>query len=384
MRVSLHARFAAFYFLHFALIGGFAPYFALYLHSADFAPREVTLLMSTLLVGRLLFPLAWGRAADMGLPRRWAVPLTLIGSIGGLLACLDSPGLLRAFGAILVFSFFWSGNLPLLETVVLEHHRARREEYGRVRKWGSAGFLIAVSVLGATVDVAGDELLMACIGLACLLLGVSLSLPYQDAGSQDAGSKAARSDTPFSPLRVPRVRALLLIAFLMCLAHGAYNLLFSIYLADHGYSTKIIGALWALGALSEFVLLSCSASIFQRSSRRKLIALCFCAAAVRFLLTAWGVSSPGLLVLAQLLHALSFGLCHAAIVAALADAGETGQKHGVQAAYASACGAGAVAGSLASGALWSAAGGGWAFTAAAIVAAASVLCLLSVRRQSPS
>lgn len=379
MRVSLHARFAAFYFLHFALIGGFAPYFALYLHTADFAPREVTFLMSTLLAGRLLFPLVWGRAADMGLPRRWAVPLTLIGSIGGLLACLDSPGLLRAFGAILVFSFFWSGNLPLLETLVLEHHQARRDDYGRIRKWGSAGFLVSVSLLGASVDVAGDELLMACIGLACLLLGVSLSLPYQDASSH-----AKRSDTPSSLLRMPRVRALLLIAFLMCLAHGAYNLLFSIYLSDHGYSTTLIGALWALGALSEFVLLSYSASIFQRSSRRKLIALCFSAAAVRFLLTAWGVSSPGLLVFAQLLHALSFGLCHAAIVGALADAGETGRKNGVQAAYASACGAGAIAGSLASGALWSAVGGGWAFTAAAIVAAASVPWLLRARRQSLS
>ncbi|WP_153116873.1 MFS transporter [Rhodocyclus tenuis] len=371
----MHVRFAAFYFLHFALIGGFSPYFALYLHKADFAPQEVTILMSTLLAGRLLFPLLWGWAADMGLPRRWAVPLTLIGSIGGLLACLDSPGLLRAFCAILVFSFFWSGNLPLLEALVLDHLSARRDDYGRIRKWGSAGFLISVSLIGATVDVAGDGLVFACIGLACLLLGVSLTLPCQE-----EGSPLPRSCTPPSLLRTPRVRALLLIGFLMCLVHGAYNLLFSIYLSDHGYSTKIIGVLWALGALSEIVVLSFSAAIFQRCARRKLIALCFFAATVRFLLTAWGVSSPGLLVLAQLMHALSFGLCHAAIVGALADASATGRQNGVQAAYASACGAGALAGSLASGALWSLGGGGWAFTAAAIFAAASVPWLLRVRR----
>ena len=87
---------------------------------------------------------------------------------------------------------------------------------------------------------------------------------------------------------------------------------------------------------------------------------------VRWLLIGWGGARIGLLILAQLLHAASFGSAHAAAVQ-IVHRNFQGPHHAKgQALYSSlAYGVGGAIGSLYSGLLWQGWGASWIFTSAA-------------------
>ena len=57
-------RFAAYYFFYFAFVGGFSPYWSLYLQHLAFGAFQIAVLMSLLQVTRVFAPGAWGWLAD--------------------------------------------------------------------------------------------------------------------------------------------------------------------------------------------------------------------------------------------------------------------------------------------------------------------------------
>jgi len=100
----------------------------------------------------------------------------------------------------------------------------------------------------------------------------------------------------------------------------------------------------------------------------------FACAVARFLMIGWGVESLLLLLAAQLLHGATFGVCHAATVAALHRWFPAGQQARAQAVYGSVSfGAGGMLGGLASGQTWEAFGSGWTYTLGALFALAGLL-----------
>lgn len=44
--------------------------------------------------------------------------------------------------------FFWSASLPIMEAITLSHLGERTDKYGRIRSWGSVGFVLAVVGIG--------------------------------------------------------------------------------------------------------------------------------------------------------------------------------------------------------------------------------------------
>ena len=48
------------------------------------------------------------------------------------------------FAVIFSMTFFWSAALPLIEATTLSHLGAETARYGRIRVWGSVGFIAAV------------------------------------------------------------------------------------------------------------------------------------------------------------------------------------------------------------------------------------------------
>ena len=109
--------------------------------------------------------------------------------------------------------------------------------------------------------------------------------------------------------------ALLAACFAMSAAHGALYVFYSIHLADHGYSKAEVGALWSLGVLAEiavFMLMAAGPGAIRRA---------FCAGQLRLppsalpLLIGWAVESLAVMVMAQLMHGLTFGAYHASVSA---------------------------------------------------------------------
>jgi PPP family 3-phenylpropionic acid transporter len=175
-------------------------------------------------------------------------------------------------------------------------------------------------------------------------------------------------------LRQPRVRALFTSCFVMSAAHGALYVFYSIYLADHGYSKSLVGGLWSLGVLAEIAVFFYMSRLMCRIGLRSILLASFAAAVLRFLMIGWGVESLAIIVLAQLLHGLTFGAYHAASITAVNSWFPGRSQARGQALYSSlSFGAGGLLGSLLSGWMWESAGAAFTFTCSAAFALLGLL-----------
>jgi PPP family 3-phenylpropionic acid transporter len=358
-------RLAAWYFFYFAYIGAFAPYFALYLQGLDYSPWEIGVLMSVGQAMRLFAPPLWGWLADhigkrAGVVRASAV-LSALG-FGVFFVTIEFWGL---FLGLFLMSFFWSAALPLVEALTLDHLRDRAERYGRIRLWGSVGFIAAVVGVGAMLDrFPLSSLLGACFAFLLGIVACAMLL-------RDAAPVASERNSPALSvvLRHGAVLALLAASFFMSAAHGPFYVFFSIHLDTHGYDKSIIGILWSLGVIAEIGVFVAMPRLLRRFSLRGILLASFVLAVLRFLIIGWEVDSPALLLLAQLAHGATFGAHHAAGVAALNRWFAPQQRARVLALYGSiSFGAGGMLGNLFSGQAWGSLGPEWTFTLGAACA----------------
>jgi PPP family 3-phenylpropionic acid transporter len=363
-------RLSGYYFFYFAFIGAFSPYFGLYLQSLSFSAWDIGLLMSQMQLMRLFGPYLWGALADR-LARR--VPIIRLAGVLSLIG-FSAFFFVRSFDAFLlamaVLSFFWSAALPLVETVTFDHLREEPARYSRIRLWGSVGFIVAVMGTGALLDhLALPSLLWVIVATLSGILLYALVLP-----EAPAHVHFAEHPPVGEILRQPRVRALFASCFAMSAAHGALYIFYSIYLADHGYSKSLVGGLWSLGVLAEIAVFYYMSRLMRRFGLRSILLASFAAAVLRFLMIGWGVESLTVIVLAQLLHGLTFGAYHAAAITAVNGWFPGRSQARGQALYSSlSFGAGGLLGGLLSGWMWDGIGAALTFTLSAVFALLGLL-----------
>ena len=358
-------RLSGFYFFYFAFVGVSSPYFGQYLQHLGFSAFEIALLISQMQVMRIVAPMVWGWLADHSGQRLRIIRWTSVLATGVVISFYFVSGFWAWWIALGAMAFFWSASLPLFESLTLDKLKALNGDYSRVRLWGSIGFIVTVSGAGYLLDRLPIDSIRGM--LLAMLLGIMFfAMVVQDPFARHA---TAHRQALWPVLKSRRVATLLAACFAMSAAHGAFYLFFSIYLAGLGYSQTAIGLLWSLGVLAEIGVFFYMAPIFRRYTTRAIFLACFVAAIVRFLLTAWGAEWLLCLVLAQLLHALSFGACHSTAIQAVNRWFPAGCQGRGQALYSSmSFGAGGLLGGLIAGGIWDAAGGAIVYTISAAFA----------------
>ncbi|MDP1614010.1 MAG: MFS transporter [Sulfuritalea sp.] len=359
-----HGRLAVWYFWYFAFIGAFLPYFALYLQSIGLSAGRIAVLMSLGQFMRLVAPLLWSWLADSGGRRVQVVVASAAASLASFSVVFLTQDFVGLLIGMAVMHFFWSASLPLVEALTLGHLAAHPERYGRIRVWGSVGFIVAVLGVGLLLDAAPirSQLWVSWV----LLLGSLASALTLTEVKAHAGA-AAKPIVQI--LRQRKVVFLLGAGMLMSAAHGALYVFYSIHLVAQGYGKTLVGLLWTLGVVAEIFVFLLMPRISRRVSLRHILLGCFALAVLRFLLIGWTVEFIALLVFAQLLHGASFGAHHAATMAALNKWFAASQQARAQALYGSvAYGAGGLGGALLAGALWESAGAAITFSAASLLA----------------
>jgi PPP family 3-phenylpropionic acid transporter len=363
-------RLSAYYFFYFAFIGAFSPYFGLYLQSLSFSAWDIGLLMSQMQLMRLFGPYLWGAVADRAARRVPIVRLAAAVSLLGFLTFFLASDFSALLVAMALMAFFWSASLPLVETITFDHLRDETARYSRVRVWGSVGFIAAVMGTGALLDVMPlATLLWVSVAMLAGILGCALAMPEAPVHCV-AGEAVPVADV----LRQPRVQALLASCFAMSAGHGALYIFYSIHLAEHGYGNTLIGSLWSLGVLAEIVVFMFMSRAMQRHSLRTILLTSFVAAVIRFLMIGWGVESFSVVLVAQLLHGLTFGAYHAASIAAVNRWFPGRCQARGQALYSSlSFGAGGLLGGVFSAWSWEALGSAMTFTASAAFSLAGLV-----------
>jgi PPP family 3-phenylpropionic acid transporter len=365
-------RLSAYYFFYFAFIGAFSPYFTLYLQSLRFSAWDIGVLMSMMQVMRLLAPNLWGWLADRLGAKTPIVRGAALMSLAGFSCFFFAQGFAGFFTGMALLAFFWSAALPLVEALTFTHLGTQASRYGSIRLWGSVGFILAVLGLGWLLDrLPLSTMLWASFALLGGILACAMTLPEK---------REARHETDRQPigdiLRRREVRALFAACFCMAAAHGALYVFYSIYLVGRGYGTTTVGFLWTLGVLAEIVVFLYLPRLFHVFSLRAILLFSFACAFVRFLLIGWCVDWLVLILVAQVLHAATFGAYHAAAVAAVSRWFAGRHQARGQALYGSiSFGAGGMLGGLLSGWSWDAMGAELTYTMSAAFALAGMALL---------
>ncbi len=307
---SLHSRLSRFYFIYYFFVGAFVPYWGLYLKSEQFSPADIGILMSLFQISRIFAPNFWGWLADHTGKRAQWIKLTAFLGLCGFTAVFWAHGFLWLFFVMAALSLFTSSTLPLAESLTLAHLATTNGHYSRIRMWGSLGFIVAAVILGYLIDFTGIKILLwFLLAVQMTLFALTYTLP-------DAKVEPHAHDqfSIWQVIKQPNVLALLIGCALMVTAHGVLYNFYSIYLSEHGYSKGMIGLLWSVGVICEIGIFMLMPKMMARYSLKVILLISLVLAVVRFMMIGLAVDNVVLLLLAQTLHAATFGSFHAASV----------------------------------------------------------------------
>jgi len=312
------AACAALSCVYFAAIGGFNPYAPLWYKELGLSVFAIGLLVSLQSWTRLFAPYLWGALADRTGRRvqiiRWAALASFVAGIGFLLPTHTAT---LAAAVFLMFAFN-AAIVPLTETVVAAQMMKPdgtmdAKRYGRVRVWGSVGFLASVVLAGWWYQLNG---LNAFAGTTLLMLGlivlVAWRLPVQPAqphAPHEAGEPIG------AVLRRPEVRWFFAGVFLTVLAHAALYAFFSLYLDSLGYGKPVVGLLWAVSVVVEIVWFAFQGRLLESWALHRWLIVAALLSSLRFGLSAGFGASLWVLMLAQCSHAITFAAQHTVCIA---------------------------------------------------------------------
>lgn len=373
-------RYSLVYFWYFAALGAYTPYVGRWVDGLGHSGYVVGMMLGLWFGTRILSPSLWGALVQRSAhPGRWFVigaGLTLL-SFAAFTAVQSAFALLAVMA---VFGLFYNAILPQFEAMTLGALGARSQDYGRLRLWGSVGFLLTAASYGALLDHFGDAAfpwltlpLLLAFALSALLHH-QYSVPAAVASEPEAGHLWKR----------PGVRRFLLVALLMQLGFGPFYVFYTLHLQAQGHDGTVVGMLWAVGVLIEIVLFWFAPGLIARFGAARLLSACLAVTALRWMVTALFAASLPLMLLAQATHALGFAMFHACCMQLMTDhfPGRR-QTAGQGLLYGFSSGVGGVLGAGMAALLWEGGGGQWAFLGGAFVVMVALL-IHGLRGRSPT
>ena len=388
MPAAKHAltwRIPGYYFAYFATLGIFLPFWPLYLKDEGFDAAAIGFLMGLFGLTKLAGPPLVGWLADhYGHPMRWVRLATLFTLLAFALV-FAVQGVWSMALVMVLFTLAWNAAMPQFEAVTLHYLGTRSERYSRVRVWGSVGFVITAFAIGPLLDDWGASVLpWAVLGMFALMLLMALAVPevQSQPAHADAGLERTLRAQAWPILRRPEVYLFLAASLLLQASHGSYYAFYSVYLEAHGHSNTLIGALWALGVLAEVGIFMLVHRMLPRFGVLPLMLSVMVLTSVRWLVIGSLPDSVPALVLAQLLHAFSFGVAHAVSVEFIRQHFTHGTQGRGQALLSSiGYGAGGVLGFWLAGLLWQYAGAWPSFLSSALMALLGAVLIVWVWRR---
>jgi PPP family 3-phenylpropionic acid transporter len=375
-----------FYFFYYQAIAIYMAFLPAYLRGLGLSGRQLSSIYVIPPLLALVIPLGWAWLADR--TRQHARVLRI--AIGGAWLGLTPLLFAQRAGADARFRLIFAGWLGyalfsiavggLADALAVARVRGGAI-YGRMRLWGSVGYVCSSLLVGALLwrragggrgaDPAAPVALW--LALAC---ATAAALPLR--GSGEAGGRPHFAD--LRALLGNRHLGLVLLASTLhwiCLV--PYNVYFGVLLRDLGLPALAAGLGYAIGVVAEVIVLMHFHRVQTRYRLDTLMAAAFAASAVRWLATS-AARAPALLIALQLLHGMTFGMFWSAAIATIAAAVPGPLRATGQALLVIAINLGSAIGNAFAGRIYDAAGARPLFLIAAFGELAPLVVLLGARR----
>ena len=310
MTPSVRWAFGSFFFLYFASVGLVSPYASLFFLEQGFSTIEIAALMSMLQITRIIGPFSWGWLSDylsnrVGIIRFCACLAAVV-----FLCIFFLHSYLAFFVWMFVLHTILSSLMPLGESATVHalfKDNSFDKRYGRLRLWGSIGFIVMVLLAGELFQRKGIEL-YPFVGI--VVLGLLAAVTFSLHEPKMERRKMVKGEL-LVVLFNPDVRWFLISGFFMIFAHAALYVFYSLYLSNLGYNKFQIGLFWALGVFAEVIFFYFQSKVLSRLDAQVVLQASFGVGVIRFALIALYPITP-VLIFAQILHAGTFAAHHSA------------------------------------------------------------------------
>jgi len=301
----LHSLFSpslgAYYFFYFALVGIYVIFMPKVLLDLGYTPFEVGIIYAAAPFMRFLLPFVFRHALSLT-PKVYQLSL-LLTFAGTLLFLATINDFWIYLAANLLFGAAMGISLPYVETIALatlsKHH------YGKVRLWGSLGFMGIALWLGKVLDSPYQALYyLSAMAFLTLLFGAILT-KYDT-----ISHSSAQEDASFS---LSKYWAFWVSIFLMQVGFGGFYNFFTIYETDHGISLEMTSWMWSFGVVCEIFMLYFQGPLLQRNLLH-ILQFATLVTAGRWMILYLYPDSIVLTFASQSLHAISFALYHTAAI----------------------------------------------------------------------
>lgn len=335
LSLTLNARLSLMMFLQYAIWGAWLPILYPFLMGhRQFTLEQCGLVLSGGAIGAIIGPFVAGQVADRHFATQRFLGIShLIGA--GLVWLLSTTSEFWPFFALSVFyGLVYAPTLALTNSLSFAHLPDRDRDFGRVRLWGTIGWIAAGIAVGQwlylqhsptgvsdealrTAQDAGRADAFRLSAVLGLLMGVyCFMLPHTP-----PAKSAKQANATFEALREVKRQPLLtlfLIAVPVSCIHQFYFVYTAEFLSEYGRRAEETvrrinsilgvggGGLMAIGQMSELIVLALIPLVAKSLSRKSLLAIGLVAYAARMALFAY-TDSLATILLGVAMHGLCFG-----------------------------------------------------------------------------
>jgi PPP family 3-phenylpropionic acid transporter len=350
---------SAFYFFYFASVGVYIIFLPKVLHDIGYSAFDIGVLFALFPLMRFLTPFFFLKKIE--LTHRLFINSTLVSTLLALMFFFTIDSFWLFFINNLLLGIATSLMLPFVEAIAIAV--LQKERYGKIRLFGSIGFMAVALVLAKYLDdytVALDFYLVTLAFTALFAIILSQS------------DKKSRPSTPVSDEKFSLLKywPFWVSMFLMQMSFGSFYNFYTIYETSHGVSLEMTSYLWSFGVLCEIIMLYYQAPLLKKINLMTLVKVSILLTAIRWYVVYMYPDSLIIAFVAQSVHALSFGLYHSAMTMYLFTLYEN-KKLAQQFLFGIAYGLGGFVGAIVAGKLY----GEYLFLSSAIIAMGALVIL---------
>ncbi|MGL1922148.1 MAG: MFS transporter [Hyphomicrobiales bacterium] len=291
-------------------MAGYAVFFAPWLTSRGLDATQVAFILAMALFVRSVFGPIGALFADGFENKKTPMLIMNVATSLCVLSLYFISGYWLIAVVIALYSIASGSIVPILEGLTVKGAAKFGFDFGRTRLWGSVAFIISAYFCGKAIDAYGMD-----VWISWLLFGAVASsiasfilpvLPASDDSVKPKANKKFDMSGAVLLVRQPIFLTILVTVSFIQASHSVYYGFSAIHWAVIGYSSELIGILWATGVAAEVALFMFSGALTRRLGPRRLLILAAAAGILR-----WAILSqdPSLIFVfaSQLLHALTFG-----------------------------------------------------------------------------
>jgi MFS family permease len=148
LRIAMHFRLSLLMFLNFMILGSWAPVLSPFLEQRAFTPRQSAWIFATNALGAILGPVLWGQIADRWLASQKCISFCCLVSGTCLWWIAAGTDAMAVFWGSFAFWMFMIPALSVSASLTFRHLQHPDKEFGKVRLWGTVGWMVAGWWLG--------------------------------------------------------------------------------------------------------------------------------------------------------------------------------------------------------------------------------------------